>query len=826
MENRYQTAPAAATCNESLGSRSARLPTHSAIQVDVIKYLLCLGALFSSISVADPLNQGLSLGTSVADAYDARSIFTHPAALGFQTELNGAALLASFEHSANRGMPNELAAGLSYGYLGLGLESLTTPLGLFQRYQVGLGIPLTPWLFVGGRYGIQRAGRSGNPRFNSTDLGFQLRPHANLSFGFLVNRVFSSASAHMPAQFVTGATFHPHPRVDLSADVDTLSNNFGNKFGAQGTITIEPFSGVFLSGGYHTDCLFHGGLTLNLSRLSIFSRMQPASDARNIVSGIQVSAQPQRSILEPDGVLKLQIKELSEQPAKGGLFRKERPGFISILETLRDAGRDDAIRGVVLELDSFPLGLASAQELFEALASLREKGKDVEVLLGSATLKEYLIASSANRIVLSPSGELRLIGVRSEKYFVKGTLDKLGIEAELLAKGDYKSAPEMFMRRESSEKAKEATAEQLESAEREILLLLGRYRKITAQSWKTLTQTALFSAEDALAAGLIDEIANANERWDRTEHRYAIRTSLRRQRRRLALPSQVGVIVAEGDILNAKNRALSLTGRSLIVPEEMERLLKTAVGDPRIRAIVLRINSGGGEILASHRIASYLEEAKKKKPVVVSMGDAAASGGFFIAAPAHRIFAQPLTLTGSIGVFLGKFNMKGLFERLDLRKETQSRAPYPGLYAEDRPWTAEERKIMVRRRDQYYKLFVDYVSKQRSLKSDEVEKAAQGRVWLGRRASELKLVDETGGLRAAIEFAARSVSLGEDEYDVVAFAEDAGLLPSVASLTMGKSAADELAEVFSQNELFREVARMSQFSSEPFLYFAPTRAME
>src|SRR5262249_40561148 len=162
------------------------------------------------------------------------------------------------------------------------------------------------------------------------------------------------------------------------------------------------------------------------------------------------------------------------------------------------------------------------------------------------------------------------------------------------------------------------------------------------------------------------------------------------------------------------------------------------------KAIVLRVSSPGGEVLASDEIAGIIERARKQKPVVVSMGDVAASGGYLISAPADRIFLEPMTVTGSIGVFLGKFNLAGLLKKIELQKEVLSYAPHAGLFSEDRPLTNEGREILTRRLNQYYDSFVSFVAKSRGIPKEDAEAAAKGRVWLGEQARNLKLADERG----------------------------------------------------------------------------------
>jgi protease-4 len=248
-----------------------------------------------------------------------------------------------------------------------------------------------------------------------------------------------------------------------------------------------------------------------------------------------------------------------------------------------------------------------------------------------------------------------------------------------------------------------------------------------------------------------------------------------------------------------------------MTPESLAPLFQRAIKDPRTKAIVLRVSSPGGEVLASEQIASLVSKAKNKKPVVVSMGDMAASGGYFISAPASTIYADKLTLTGSIGVFLGKFNLGGLYKRLDLRKEVDGFGPYPGLDSEHKAWNQEERAIMQRRLNQYYESFIQYVAQQRNISKELAQKAGQGRVWLGSESTDLKIVDKHGGLLDAIEGAKKQAKLSDD-FIIYPVRESMSLVDAIA--------AETTPSIFLFSDLQKELAKLAWLKEHPFLYLA------
>jgi len=494
---------------------------------------------------------------------------------------------------------------------------------------------------------------------------------------------------------------------------------------------------------------------------------------------------------------------------------------------LETAKNDNRVKLIVVELDAFPLGLGAAQDVYSALKRIKASGKQVEVYVGNAGIKEYLIASVANKIHMDPDGELRLLGLRSSQYFLKGTFDKVGIKGEFLAKGKYKTAPEMFTRETASEINRQATLERLKAAEKELLKLFSESRNINSAKWRRILEHALYGANDAKNAGLIDNVESFASGIKDVDKRYWLRTNLNKQKEDLYLPPKIAIIVAQGDILQKQVPFLSLLGEPQVTPSKLAKRFSRALRDPRTKAIVLRVNSPGGEILASHEIASLVESAKEKKLVVVSMGDVAASGGYMISAPADKIYAQPLTITGSIGVFLGKFNLGQLYKKVGLNKEILSHSPYADLFSEHKGWSPKQKNIMIRRLDQYYEGFVSFVARKRNLSLDKVEAAAQGRVWLGAQAKSKSLIDVEGSYLAAIRDTAAQVGLETGEYEIWGVKERRGLFDfgvGDSVLVRGEPSDTHLPQLF--GELAQQMHWKAKSKEHPLLYRLPNSHME
>lgn len=757
--------------------------------------------------------------TTLSNAYDARSTLANPAALAFQTERDGAALLTSFSYAASRSFPDELSVGLSYGYFGGAAELLSHEEGRYRRYSLSVGMPLSSSLFLGSRYNFTRADTR-DIHYDSADLGLQVRPFQYLSVGLLAKDLLWSSPPGIQTHYGAGILIRPFPRFDLAFDVFVPPQFNTTQYHAH--INLEFVEGIFLSAGYQSEGKFYTGLRIAFERAALFSHVQPAKDHRIFVTGMQTAPLPLKSVLNSKRDLKLDIDDkIGEKAFKGNLFQKGKPALVHYLESIREVARDNKTEWIILNLKKFPLGLAAAQEIFEALSDARKRGKRIEVLLHSGGIKEYLIASVAHRITIEPSGELRFLGPKMERYFLKGSMDKLGIEGNFIAKGKYKSAPEIFTRKTPSDPALESALSELRIAALEIRTLLSRYRPETGQRWEEILRQAVVGAKEAQRLGLVDSIVPLTQVLESWKESRIIQSRIQYRNDSLALLPQVAVIVASGDILNERHPLLSFGGRLAVTPEDIEEQFEKARSDPRVKAIVLRVNSPGGEILASQQIAAVVEKTRKKKPIVVSMGDAAASGGYFISAPSKVIFASPLTVTGSIGVFVGKFNLKELYSKLDLHKEVLSPVPYPSLYSEHAPWSPAEKAIVTKRADDYYSDFVGYVAEQRGLKIPDVENAAQGHTWLGQRALEFKLIDYLGGLNDAIRFAAQLSHLEDGDYQTKVYTESRSFLEFLEPDWLG-SQLSWLKIISSLNApLIQELFWAERLQKYPYLYLAP-----
>ncbi len=796
----------------------------------VKKLLKLWGLLFLSPAVAAPWNGGIEVGTSVAHSYGSRSLFTNPAALAFEKELNGSGLLSSFTYGSTFNHQSEFSISNSYNFFGFGYEKLYQGTDSYSRYQLGVSYLLSQDLFWGTKFSTTSSDTPSLSKDFSWDLGVQYRPLPFLSMGLIVSELNQSTinGIKSPTVYTLGTAFRPLDWLTITADIETPSNDFIKTLSYQTTLAVEPFQGLTLSSGYQKDHRFQTGIQFDLAKTSLFSVLHPSpkdsvkENTANYTLGFQTSIKPSQSVLNTPKELKITLDDsLSEEGRESTFLTKAKPSLTEVLESIKSAGENSLIEKITIQIDEFSLGLAAAEEITEALLKARDQGKQIDVFLVSAKTKEYLIASAATTIHLEPSGDITLLGPRVAHYFAKGILDKIGVEGEFIARGDYKSAPETFTRKESSIKNREATQHELKQIEEALLQILQRTRKITKTQWQTWLKYAVFSSQDALKETLIDKVESYSKVKNSEFQKSSIGAATSFASKSLNLPNRIAVITAEGNILEKRIRFFSLTGQSQITPKSLEPLFKKAINDPRTKAIVLRVSSPGGEVLASEQIANLVSEAQSKKPVIISMGDVAASGGYFISAPAQMIFANKLTLTGSIGVFLGKFNLGRLYQKLDLHKEVTGLGPYPGIDSEHKAWIPEERVIMQRRLNQYYESFVEFVAKQRKISKGIAEKAAQGRVWLGEESIGLKIIDKNGGILEAIESAKKHTGLSTP-FVIYPVRESLGIFEAISEETVPSISSQLNSFGFLINsDLQKEAAKLSWIQKHPFLYLAP-----
>ncbi len=466
-----------------------------------------------------------------------------------------------------------------------------------------------------------------------------------------------------------------------------------------------------------------------------------------------------------------------EEPLAKAFGINQQQSFTSLLTQLRKAKVDNRIGGVLLDINFPGIGWGKADELRDAIADLRASGKPVYAYLEIGTNREYYIATAAEKIFVAPPGDIYINGFAAEAMFYKGTLDKLGIEADVIQIGPkYKNAPDRYTRKEMSDGQREVINALLDEYFTRFTTAIAESRKKTVEDVKALVDNAPYTATQAKSQGLIDDALYREQVDEQFKTRLGYKTDDKLRTIRAGqyreIPSdslglnkgeRVAVIYASGAINVGRSSSGPVNGE-MVGSDTIVEAVNDAANDKSIKAIVLRVDSPGGSALASDLMWYALENAKAKKPVVVSMGDVAASGGYYIACNANKIVAQPSTVTGSIGVFLGKPVVKGLYDWLGVTNEYILRGKNAGLFRETEKWTPEERAKMVDQTNSiYFDNFIPKVAKGRNKSVEEANTLGQGRVWTGTQAKANGLIDEFGGLEKAIDIAKQLANLPADK---------------------------------------------------------------
>ncbi len=441
---------------------------------------------------------------------------------------------------------------------------------------------------------------------------------------------------------------------------------------------------------------------------------------------------------------------------------------VALLRRLWQLADEREVAGVLLELRANPApSLAHAEELVDALRLLKRHGKKVMCHLEDASSRQLYVCSEADRIAINPAGGLRFAGLSTRHLYFGGLLKKLGVRADFVRIGAHKLAPEQFQEG-SSAVGKRDHAALLRAYESIFLRQLARGRSLTVAAAKAALAKGPFIATEARAAKLVDELVYDDEVERFVAQVMGARTNVvddaavdEAPRRWRSLP-KVAVVYLHGNMVDGRSRTVPLIGVKLAGSYTIAKAMKQARLDRSVKAVVFRIETGGGSSLASDVILREVALTARVKPVIVSMGAAAASGGYYAAAAATEIFANRATLTGSIGIFYGKVDVVGMLAKLGVHSESLRTAPQADAESLFRPFTEEEHVLLGVKVKQFYDLFVGRVAEGRKLTPAQVHAVAQGKVWLGEQALGHHLVDKVGGFRQALARARQLAGLPAD----------------------------------------------------------------
>lgn len=485
-------------------------------------------------------------------------------------------------------------------------------------------------------------------------------------------------------------------------------------------------------------------------------------------------------------------------------------GLNDILSAIKKAKDEENIKGIYIDAGVLSTDYATLQEIRSALEDFRKSGKKIIAYADTYSQGSYYLASVADKIYLNPIGMVDWHGIGAQPVFYKDMLAKFGVKFQVVKVGTFKSATETYTEEHMSDANRLQTKMFLDGTWKQVCNAVSKSRGISVDSLNRYADELLMfqSAESLVKRKVVDGLAYASDMKDIAKAQFGIGkdddlnrlfvSDMTNVKEKQTSGEEIAIYYAYGDIVQNEKVSLLGGGSHCIVSSTVCSDLKDLMDDDDVKAVVIRVNSGGGDAFASEQIWHQVMELKKKKPVVVSMGGYAASGAYYMSAPASWIVAQPTTLTGSIGIFAVFPDMSGLVtQKLGVKFDevkTNRNSTFGNLMA--RPFNEEETAVMQQYVNRGYQLFRKRVADGRRLPVDSVEKIAQGRVWLGADAIGLKLVDQLGGLNDAVAKAAKLAKLGEYytvDYpapsswidQLLAGASDAGSVDARLRLTLG-----------------------------------------
>jgi protease-4 len=443
-------------------------------------------------------------------------------------------------------------------------------------------------------------------------------------------------------------------------------------------------------------------------------------------------------------------------------------GLNDIVSAIRKAKNNDKIKGIYLDSRAVSASMATLAEIRRELESFRESGKFIVSYADTYSQTGYYLASLADKVVINPEGNLDLHGLASMPIFFKDALDKLGIEMQIFKVGTYKSAVEPFTQNEMSEANREQVNSYLHDAWSFLRSDIAASRTLTPADIDMLAnQMPLMQTTDfLLSANLVDTLLYETEMKDYLRSLLELEEDKKIPSVTVANMKSVTTKTVKKTnntiaILYASGNIVSGSGSANIQDKYMVNQIEKLKDDKEIKAVVFRVNSGGGSAYASEQIWKAITDLKAEKPVVVSMGDLAASGGYYIACNADKIVAQPTTLTGSIGIFGVIPNFEGLTNKLGVHTDVVKTNEFSDFGNMTRPFNDQESQLLQNMIDRGYDLFLTRCAEGRNMPKDSLALYAEGRVWTGNQAKEIGLVDELGGIEKAIEIAAEMANLGK-----------------------------------------------------------------
>lgn len=682
-------------------------------------------------------------------SYRSISIFSNPAGLGLQP---GSELNAFYEY--HKDDADIIAPSLMMRYFGFGWWHMDT----INNYEASVGYRLP------GVFSLGYAYQFGNS--SQHKAGIVGHPTRQLSLGYYttIGKVF-----HM----FGGISIRPYQDyITLSCDIEYEAEDsiMDYHYGAM----VQPINGIKAHFFANKDLHWKTGLEISFGQIKIGGTY--SHEDERISGGIILTARPYKTFL-PDKKKALFLNldkaypELEQQTFLG-IPIGYKAGFTRLIADLRLANRHKGMNVLLVKIGNLSIGQAQIEELRNVIQDLKNQGIKVVFYADHYwNMMVYDLACTGNEIILSPLGSVNIPGLALKKFYLAGTFEKLGIEADIASIGEYKSATEIITRTDMSDMDREQIGALLDDMYMPIIEHIAQARgKTDAQVEHLVDSIGYFNCDDAMTLNLIDTILYEYDVNDYIKEHYgSMQVVTLKELARLEpigepwkknLP-KIAVVIAEGMIVSGKGTP-GIFSSQVIGSATYVQIFETLKEDRDIRAVILRVNSGGGDGFASEKIATALARCAEEKPVVVSMGDVAGSGGYYIACLADRIFAGERTITGSIGVFSLHLTTRGLYEKLGITWDYVKRGEHSDMYLGLRRLSEEEYAKEQKESQWWYDKFTSRVAQGRLLKQERVDSLGRGRIYSGISAVENELVDEIGGFINALETAKQFAKITGD----------------------------------------------------------------
>ncbi len=727
-----------------------------------------------------------------ADVDDAYALGANPSALGFidgfQLRLVYGRADADLYRPASSGATNGFgifgAVPLGKGFVLGGSVAADVDQGdrTAAHHALGLG-----WAGRGVALGLAYENL---PRFEGdsrgmVDFGLSLRPSSFVAFGLTIHDLAQHA---MRRQWDLGLAIRPHDRFRLSAqwrltqDAPLNSDTLDLRFLA----SLEAFDGVHLGVGADDDLSLFFSLGLDFGGIAIGSAVNGVRGEPAFVTELVYDASDGPALIEPSAVAVVDLEgELAPDPEielfGGAVFH----AYATAPLVLDQLARSDRVDGVFARIGSLDIGWAKAVEVRRSLQAIRKTGRRVDCqLLGRGDLAMFL-ASACSSVIVTPPQTVEMNGLAADVLFFGQALDELGVQVDVFKHGAYKNSPDQFTRAGMSGPHREALGAYLDTVFDELVDGIASGRGIERDEVLRLIDRGTFTSSEAVDLKLVDHRLYPDEVEDKIREEYAggarfmpATALLERYRRRWRARDGVAIIHVDAAITGGSSRDLPFGFGRSVGARTLIRALDRCRTRSDIRAVVLRVDSPGGDAVASDLIARAVRRLAEAKPVIASFGDIAASGGYYVSADATTIYAEPTTLTGSIGVFSMTVAVEDMLAKLGIRSDVVERGANANANSS---WTnpdADALAMMGHTVDDTYQQFLEVVARGRKMDVEEVRKVAEGRVWSGRDAKAKGLVDELGGLSDAVR--AAKLAAGFDPDDVISirtFPENRAPLP-------------------------------------------------